>query len=78
MRSVAPIDTALALRQNMQPLLDGLKLALVQPVSFDPTSSTRVFRNHLSDIGQLVFLSKIIAFLNRKTPSVLLSVRNLR
>lgn len=75
---VAPTDTAIALRQKIQPLLEGLKLALVQPVGFDPMRSARVFKIHLSDIGQLVFLPKLNAFVNRKAPSVRLSVRNLR
>lgn len=75
---VAPTDTALALYKRIQPLLEGLKQALIQPAGFDPARSPRTFKLHLSDIGQLVFLPEIHAYLNRKAPSVRLAVQSLR
>ncbi|MBM3117911.1 LysR family transcriptional regulator [Jeongeupia naejangsanensis] len=74
---VAPTDTALALRQKILPLLEGLKLALSQPLGFDPGKSERVFRVHMSDIGQLVFLPDLCDLLAQQAPGARLQIRNL-
>jgi len=74
---VIPTEVAVALRQKVQPLLEGMKLALAQPLGFDAATSDRVFKIHMSDIGQLVFLSELNSFLNKKAPRVHLLVRNL-
>lgn len=75
---VAPTDTALALYKRVQPLLEGLRQALAQPTGFDPAGSTRIFKLHLSDIGQLVFLPGLHAHINLKAPGVRLAIQSLR
>lgn len=74
---VIPTEVAVALREKIQPLLEGMKLALTQPLGFDAATSDRVFKIHMSDIGQLVFLSELNSFLNKKASRVHLWVHNL-
>jgi DNA-binding transcriptional LysR family regulator len=73
---VTPTEVAVALRLKIQPLLQEMKLALAQPLGFLPAKTDRVFKIHMSDIGQLVFLSELNSFLNKVAPHVNLWVRN--
>ena len=74
---VSPTDAAIALAKNLEPLLEGLKLVLSQPLGFDPSKSGRIFRIHMSDMGQLVFLPGLISALHQKAPGIRLQVKNL-
>ena len=73
---VTPTEAALALRQRIQPLLNEMRLALAQPLGFDAMKSDRIFKLHMSDIGQLVFLSELVSHLSKRAPHVRLFVRN--
>jgi DNA-binding transcriptional LysR family regulator len=73
---VTPTEVAVALRLKMRPLLHELKLALSQPLGFTPAKSERVFKVHMSDIGQLVFLAELNSHLNQFAPNISLSIRN--
>ncbi|CAD7726524.1 PCP degradation transcriptional activation protein [Xanthomonas hydrangeae] len=73
---IRPTEAALALRDKVQPLSDDLRLALSQPFGFDATRSDRVFKIHMSDIGQLVFLPRLISHIREVAPGVRLTVRN--
>ena len=53
-----------AARQAMNILLDGF--ATSEP--FDPSATTRRFNVYMSDVGQMVFLPKLLAFMNDKAP----------
>lgn len=75
---MVPTETAIALHQKLQPLLEELRLTLARPLVFDATSSPRVFKIHMSEVSQLVFLPELNACLNRTAPLVRLLVRNLR
>jgi len=74
---VTPTEVAVALRIKIQPLLEEMQLALAQPLGFNAATSDRVFKIHMSDFGQLVFLPELNSFLNKKAPGVHLWVRNL-
>lgn len=73
---VVPTEGALALRRKIQPLLDEMRLALSEPMGFDASKSDRIFKVHMSDIGQLVFLPCLAFWLKENAPNVRLSVRN--
>jgi len=75
---VAPTETAIAMHQKLQPLLEELKLTLARPLAFDAARSPRVFKIHMSDVSQFVFLPELNACLNRTAPLVRLLLRNLR
>ena len=74
---VTPTEAAANLHLKIQPLINEMKLAISEPSGFTPSKSDRVFRVHMSDIGQLVFLAELNSFLNKVAPSVRLSVENL-
>jgi DNA-binding transcriptional LysR family regulator len=54
-----------AARQALNILLDGF--ASNEP--FDPSMTTRRFNIYMSDVGQMVFLPKLLAFMSDKAPS---------
>ncbi|WP_175747836.1 LysR family transcriptional regulator [Burkholderia ambifaria] len=74
---VTPTDAAMALRDKLHPLLEGMSLALANSRGFDPKTSERVFRLHMSDIGQLVFLPGLNSFLAQHAPGIRLQIKNL-
>ena len=59
-----------AARAALNILLDGF--AANQP--FDPSLTTRRFNIYLSDVGQMVLLPKLLAFLGREAPQASLRV----
>ena len=74
---VTPTEAAANLHLKIQPLIHEMKVAISEPSGFIPAKSHRVFRVHMSDIGQLVFLAELNSFLNKVSPGVRLSVDNL-
>ena len=50
--------------------LSLLEQALAEAESFDPLSSRKVFRCHLSDIGEARFLPELMTALHRRAPGV--------
>lgn len=74
---VNPTDLSLSLRRQLERPLLELQQTLDDPNSFDPATSSRVFRLHMSDIGQLVFLPTLSAALEKSAPSVRLDVRQI-
>lgn len=59
-----------AARKALDILLDGL----TPQTTFDPSSSTRRFSVFASDVGQMVFLPKLLAFMAEQAPQVSLRV----
>nr|WP_285804217.1 LysR family transcriptional regulator [Alcaligenes faecalis] len=74
---VAPTQIAIALREKLQPLLEEVGIALTQTQGFNPAQSTRVFKVHMTDIGQLVFLSGLNNFVAKHAPGIRLVIKNL-
>ncbi len=74
---VLPTEVAKALRARLErPLLD-VGQALREPRGFDPAQSTRTFRLHMSDIGQLVFLPGLARAVAQAAPQVRLVVEQI-
>jgi DNA-binding transcriptional LysR family regulator len=57
---VAPTPKADALARAVQQALDTVQRALHESDAFDPATSTRAFRLHMSDIGEGVFLPDLM------------------
>jgi DNA-binding transcriptional LysR family regulator len=57
---VAPTPKADALAHAVQHALDTMQRALQESDAFDPATSSRVFRLHMSDIGEGVFLPDLM------------------
>ena len=74
---VAPTQIAIALREKLQPLLEEVGIALTQTQGFNPAQSTRVFKVHMTDIGQLVFLPGLNNFVAKHAPGIRLVIKNL-
>jgi len=74
---VVPTQAAIDLCRSVQPLLDSLAAALARPVEFDPANASRLFKIHMSDTSQLVFLPKLTTLLNVKAPCMRLVVHHL-
>jgi DNA-binding transcriptional LysR family regulator len=59
-----------ASRSALNILLDGF----AANAPFDPAQTTRRFTVYLSDVGQMVFLPKLLAFMSREAPQASLRV----
>lgn len=67
---VAPTPRAQRLSVSVREALAGLQEALAQSQAFDAATSRRLFRLHLSDIGEARFLPELMALLHRRAPQV--------
>jgi len=69
-----PTPCALRLADPVRQALDLLELTLREQAGFDPATSARTFRFHMSDIGEVVFLPPLLERLKRDAPGVRLEV----
>jgi DNA-binding transcriptional LysR family regulator len=67
---VAPTAKADALAQAVQLALDTVQRALQESDAFDPATSSRVFRLHMSDIGEGVFLPDLMRVVREAGPGL--------
>ena len=67
---VAPTPRAERLALAVQSALGTLEKALDEPERFEPAQSRRVFRMHMSDIGEGRFLPALMACLGERAPGV--------
>lgn len=67
---VAPTPRAERLAVAVQAALAGLEQALNEAAQFDPAQSAKVFRLHMSDIGEARFLPDLMVALRRLAPGV--------
>lgn len=74
---VAPTARADELAQAVRQALAAVQSALAQTDRFEPRTSTRVFRLHMSDIGEGVFLPRLAQTVRRQAPGVRLEVYQL-
>ncbi|MDO5625658.1 MAG: LysR family transcriptional regulator [Pseudomonadota bacterium] len=75
---VQPTPRADELAQAVQLALATLERALTGTAdAFDPATSRRVFRLHLSDIGEARFLPELMAMLRREAPLARIETRPL-
>ncbi len=72
---VKPTPKAVVLAEAVQQALDTLSQALNESRGFDPGSSRRLFRLHMSDIGESRFLPDLMASLYTLAPGVRVASR---
>ncbi|WP_174525315.1 LysR family transcriptional regulator [Hydrogenophaga palleronii] len=72
---VKPTPKAVALADAVQHALNTLSQALNESTGFDPAHSRRLFRLHMSDIGESRFLPGLMATLQRLAPGVRVASR---
>jgi DNA-binding transcriptional LysR family regulator len=69
-----PTPYAERLAEPVRRALDLLELTLREQAGFDPAVSTRTFRFHMSDIGEVVFLPPLLERLKRDAPGARVEV----
>jgi len=67
---VAPTAKADALAHAVRHALDTMQRALLESDAFDPAASSRVFRLHMSDIGEGVFLPELMRAIRDAGPEL--------
>jgi DNA-binding transcriptional LysR family regulator len=67
---VSPTPKADRLAQAVRTAISTVEAALSEAEQFDPASSQKIFRFHLSDIGEARFLPALMAALHRNAPGV--------
>lgn len=76
-RGVRPTARATALAESIHGALATLTQALEATDSFDPATSRRLFRLHMSDVGEGRFLPVLMTALNRTAPAVRIATQPL-
>lgn len=67
---MVPTPRALAIADPIRKSLVAIRFCLEEQLGFDPAGSDRTFRIYMSDVGQMVFLPKLIERLARAAPGV--------
>ena len=67
---MAPTPRAEALAGPVRQALSEVRNAIERQLGFDPLSSDRTFRIFTSDLGQMVFLPKLLDLISREAPAV--------
>jgi DNA-binding transcriptional LysR family regulator len=67
---MAPTAKADRLAEAVQHALHVLDAALQEGTRYDPAASDRAFRLHMSDIGETVFLPRLLQVLAERAPNV--------
>ncbi len=76
-QGMLPTPSAQALAATVGPALLALQQALASPRAFEPTGSERRFRVAMTDIGEIVFLPRLMQALQAEAPQVSIhTVRN--
>jgi DNA-binding transcriptional LysR family regulator len=65
-----PTPRALAIAEPIQKSLVAIRFCLEEQLGFDPGTSDRTFRIFMSDVGQMVFLPRLLERLARVAPGV--------
>jgi len=67
---MAPTPRAEALAIPIRQALSEVRNAIERQLGFDPRTSDRTFRIFTSDLGQMVFLPKLLDLISREAPAV--------
>lgn len=70
-----PTPYGVRLSEAVQAALRALHNELERELAFDPKTSTRTFNVFMSDVGQLLWLPKLLAQLAEEAPGVVVRVR---
>ncbi|MBL8269145.1 LysR family transcriptional regulator [Steroidobacter sp.] len=76
-RGIHPTPFAESLTAPLEAILDRIRSDLLQQPSFDPATERRSVTFNMQDIGELVFLPRILARLNEIAPGLQLRTVNL-
>jgi len=77
-RGMHPTPFARRLAPPVRQALDLIRETLTHQTGFEPKTSQRVFRLHLTDVGELVFLPPLLARLREEAPGVRVEVEQRR
>lgn len=69
-RGIHPTPFAEQLREPLESILDRIRADLLQPQTFDPTRAERPVTFLMQDIGELVFLPRILERLKTLAPGI--------
>lgn len=69
-RSMQPTPRVLQLAGPLRSVLDSIKNDMLQPPAFDPAIASRTFVFNMTDIGELVFLPRLVKQVQRVAPGV--------
>lgn len=69
-RGMHPTTAAQQLAEPLRQALDLIRVTLARHAGFDPARSDRLFRIHMSDIGEMVFLPPLLERLKSAAPRV--------
>ena len=75
-RGIVPTAYAEGLAVPLQEVLDRIRSEILERPKFDPATARRTFVLGLSDIGEFVFLPRILEYVNRAAPTVSLATAN--
>jgi DNA-binding transcriptional LysR family regulator len=67
---MAPTPRAEALAGPIRQALSEVREAVEHHLGYDPATSDRTFRMYMSDLGQMVFLPKLLQLISREAPGV--------
>lgn len=67
---MAPTPRAEALAGPIRQALSEVRSAIERQLGFDPTTSDRTFRIFMSDLGQMVFLPRLLDLISREAPGI--------
>jgi DNA-binding transcriptional LysR family regulator len=73
-KGVEPTPYGERLGRAAREALDVLRAGLASKPQFDPATTTRRFNIYITDIGQIVFLPSLLAFLAKEAPGATVRV----
>ncbi len=74
---VEPTAAAKRIAPALAAALRSVQTVLDDAVGFDPATATRVFRVHMSDLGEMVFLPPLMRVIRERAPHVSVETRQL-
>ncbi|MGP5174361.1 LysR family transcriptional regulator [Psychrobacter immobilis] len=74
---VKPTKLAQTLHPSFSKAMGDIQEAILSAKTFDPASSTRVFRLGLSDLGEICLLPSLISYLSQYAPSIKIEVEEI-
>jgi DNA-binding transcriptional LysR family regulator len=75
-RGMDPTRYAASIAEGVRQALGLIEATLAGGAAFDPATTERVFRLHMSDIGEMVFLPQLLERLQRTAPGVHIETRS--
>ena len=74
---VEPTSMAVRIAPSIADALQSVQAVLDEAMTFEPSTARRVFRVHMSDLGEMVFLPPMIRLMREQAPDVSLETRQI-